>query len=56
MGDGMDFRESVGNLGMHLKENQRQQEKANMGGIGCKDNYSLRGSYNAVSESPVTTL
>lgn len=56
MGDGTDFRESVGNLGMYLKGNQRQQEKANMGGIGCKDNYSLRGNYNEVSDSPVTTL
>lgn len=56
MEDSKDFRESVRNLGMYLKGNQRQHEKANMGGIRCKDNYSLHGSYDEASNSPVTTL
>lgn len=52
--DSTDFRESVGNFGTHLKENQRQHKKTNTASIWCKEKYSLGGSYDQVSNSNVT--
>ena len=47
--DSTSLRESVGNYGMYLKENQRQPKKTNTGGTWCKERCSLCGICDWVS-------